>query len=71
MPNCSKFIKWKSWNFCNDVVKSFNLSKVTSIIEGGSSRQESVYKGLCCLEIEYSLIHDAARPLVSVSDIEN
>lgn len=57
--------------FCNDVVKHFDFSKVTSIIEGGLSRQESVYKGLGCLQSEYALIHDAARPLVSVSDIEN
>lgn len=57
--------------FCNDVVKAFDFCKVTSIIEGGSTRQESVYKGLKCIKSEYVLIHDAARPLVSVEDIEN
>lgn len=38
------------------------------IIEGGISRQESVYKGLLTLEdknIAYVLVHDGARPWVS------
>lgn len=38
------------------------------IVEGGASRQESVYKGLLALadkNITYILIHDGARPWVS------
>jgi len=38
------------------------------IIEGGASRQESVYKGLLTLadkSIRYILVHDGARPWVS------
>lgn len=55
--------------YCNDLVKSFNFNKVTTIVEGGSDRQESVYKGLKQIQSEYILIHDAARPIVSVNDI--
>ncbi len=57
--------------YCNDIVKEFNLNKVTTIVEGGADRQESVYKGIKASESEYVLIHDAARPLVSVEDIDN
>jgi len=42
------------------------------IIEGGVSRQESVYKGLSVLSdknITYVLVHDGARPWVSVKVI--
>ena len=34
------------------------------IVEGGDSRQESVYKGLQEVKNEYVIIHDGARPLV-------
>jgi len=51
--------------FCSDVVKEFNLSKVSSIIEGGATRQISVFKGIKAIDTDYVLIHDAARPIVS------
>ena len=57
--------------FCNDVAKEFNFTKVTTIIEGGYDRQESVFKGLKAAKSEYILIHDAARPMVSTDDIDN
>ena len=47
------------------------LAKV-SIIEGGASRQESVYKGLLSLEEfspDFVLVHDAARPFISQTSI--
>lgn len=56
--------------FCNDIVKAFNFSKVSSIIEGGATRQQSVYRGIKAIDCTYVLIHDAARPLVSISDID-
>ena len=44
-----------------------NLKKIFNhrIIEGGVSRQESVYKGLCVIDCDYVLIHDAARPVIT------
>lgn len=40
------------------------------IIEGGKTRQESVYQGLSRVDGGISLIHDAARALIEKSDIE-
>lgn len=58
--------------FCSDIVKSFEFEKVTSIIEGGKTRQQSVFKGIksTSTHIDYVLIHDAARPAVSVETIK-
>ena len=53
------------------LVKEYNLNKVRYIVEGGSTRQESVFKGLTKLKQEkvdggdIVLIHDGARPFVS------
>ncbi len=43
------------------------MSKVTAVVAGGSSRQESVHLGLNALagEVELTAIHDGARPLVT------
>ena len=51
----------------------FDHPKVT-IVEGGSTRAESVYKSLCHLEIDsfdFVITHDAARPNVTEEDIVN
>ena len=40
------------------------------IIEGGATRQESVFKGLKHQSADYVLIHDGARPLISRGIIE-
>lgn len=51
-------------------IRQYDLSKVHHVIEGGDSRQISVYNGLKCIE-EFAnkddivLIHDSARPLVN------
>ncbi len=49
-----------------------DLSKVTAVIKGGSSRQESVKLGLGILSEEMVLaaVHDGARPLVSEALID-
>lgn len=41
----------------------FNNSKI-KIIEGGNTRQKSVYNALQVVKNEYVLIHDGARPLI-------
>lgn len=59
----------KEWiNFVQDQVKRNDLNKVSTIVEGGSSRQESVFKGLVSKNFsdnDIILIHDGARALVS------
>ena len=54
---------------CSDIVKEFGFNKVTSIIEGGPTRQSSVFKGIKSLDTDYVLIHDAARPIISEETI--
>ena len=47
-----------------------NKAKV-SIIKGGDTRQQSVFKGLSALEkCDYVLIHDGARPMISPETIK-
>lgn len=48
-----------------------DCSKVKSIIKGGATRQESSYIGVCACESEYVMIHDGARALIDVEDIDN
>lgn len=49
-----------------DVLKNlFAEYSNVEIIEGGETRQESVYKGLKHLKCDYVLIHDGARPVIT------
>ncbi len=54
------------------VVDAYHFRKVTNIVVGGESRQESVFKGLQALPLstDFVAIHDGARPLVSPEDID-
>jgi 2-C-methyl-D-erythritol 4-phosphate cytidylyltransferase len=56
---------------CRDIVIfPFAWSKITGMVPGGASRQESVYNGLQTLEqTEIVAIHDGVRPLVSFDTI--
>lgn len=48
-----------------------NETKV-KIIEGGQTRQQSVFNGLSVLEnCDYVLIHDGARPMIKPEEIKN
>ncbi len=40
------------------------------IVEGGGERMNSVYNGLCALDCDIVLIHDAARPLIDGDLVE-
>lgn len=51
-------------------IRKYGLTKVKWIVDGGDTRQESVYNGIMklkdtCKEDDILVIHDAARPLVS------
>jgi 2-C-methyl-D-erythritol 4-phosphate cytidylyltransferase len=54
------------------VVREGNFKKVRSVIPGGKHRQDSVRAGLDHLEpdAKYVAVHDAARPLITVEQIE-
>lgn len=53
------------------LVSEYGWSKVTGVCPGGGQRQESVLNGLNKLnECEWAVIHDGARPLVTIDLIE-
>lgn len=58
--------------YCREeIVNTYNLKKVTSIIPGGIERYHSVYEGLCAAkECDYVFIHDGARPFLDRSILE-
>lgn len=55
------------------VVKSGGFKKTIKIIAGGKTRSESVYKALETIDpnIDFVMVHDAARPLISLNVVEN
>ena len=53
---------------CRKLLKDFK--KVTDIVLGGATRQDSVKNGLRMCRGEFVAIHDGARALITVTDIE-
>ncbi len=54
-----------------DMIKEFGISKVSNIIPGGETRQDSVCCGLSLVENDRIVaIHDGARPFISVEKID-
>lgn len=61
-------------DFClKDIILKYNFSKVQELIEGGETRQDSVYNGLKVLDPDTDIvvIHDGARPLVEETIIQD
>lgn len=54
------------------IAEKYGISKLSDIVEGGDTRQESVLKGFDRLakEVKSVLIHDGARPLTDESVIK-
>jgi len=62
--------------YLQNLLSKFNINKVISIVPGGVSGQNSIYKGLCsiaehCPEDTVVLIHDGVRPLISAKLISD
>lgn len=57
--------------FCRQqIVDKYNFSKVRAVVAGGGERCFSVYEGLKAASgSDYVLIHDGARPMLSVASI--
>ncbi|WP_311775225.1 2-C-methyl-D-erythritol 4-phosphate cytidylyltransferase [Alkalihalobacillus sp. TS-13] len=54
------------------IVTTYRLDKVEHIVPGGHERQHSVYEGIKAIDSEaLVLIHDGARPFVSIESIHN
>ena len=63
----------KDFNFVKEIIEAFEYEKVSNIVVGGATRQESVKKGLSALsdDCDIVLIHDGARPLVTNQSVLN
>ncbi len=69
-PDCSHIILSISNTFkdyIEETLLKYSIRKVYKIVEGGDTRQESVYKALLASpkDTEIFLVHDAVRPFVS------
>lgn len=69
----------ESWiPFLHKMLRKFEINKVVAVVPGGTSGQDSIYRGLCAAE-EYIhvkgaldatvLIHDGVRPLITEETI--
>lgn len=71
LKSLSVIINTKHQKLYNDAVKNLEIS---SFIKGGNNRKESIYNGLKSIPNAVSgdiiLIHDAARPMVRIYDIQ-
>ena len=47
------------------IIKELSEMFTHKIVEGGSTRQASVFNGLKAIECDYVLIHDGARPIIT------
>ena len=65
----------KYFNLLNSLKKKYNLTKVSGIVEGGKTRQDSVYNALKSISgisgDSIIVVHDAARPLLPQSVLVN
>jgi 2-C-methyl-D-erythritol 4-phosphate cytidylyltransferase len=59
--------------YVQDMIHEHGLQKVDAVVGGGEERQNSVANGLRALNrtTQYVAVHDAARPLVTLEEIEN
>ena len=53
------------------IAEDFGISKVSSVIEGGNTRAESVMNGISAAKGDYVLIHDGARPFIKPDEIDS
>lgn len=56
-------------DYCvHNIVEPYGFKKISSVIEGGKERYDSVYQALLKIDYtDYVLIHDGARPFISSS----
>lgn len=62
-------ISKNDYDYVSEYIETTSLN--VKIIFGGSSRCESVRKALSNVTSDFAVIHDAARPLISVEDIKH
>ena len=56
---------------CQQIIQEYHLKKIKKIVTGGEERYDSVYRALLnTASSDYVLIHDGARPMITISLIE-
>lgn len=63
--NIDEIIICANKTIIEELTRIFKDSPKVKIIEGGQTRQASVYNGLHACECDYVLIHDGARPMIT------
>lgn len=80
MYSLETFLKFDDCNqiylVCRDFEEEIILKYIkdmpkVKLVIGGEERQDSLYNGLKCVAAPYVLVHDAARPNISLELIEN
>ncbi len=80
MYSLETFLKFDDCNqiylVCRDFEEEIILKYIkdmpkVKLVIGGEERQDSLYNGLKCVVAPYVLVHDAARPNISLELIEN
>ncbi len=56
-------------DYIKDLIEKHNIKKVSNIVAGGETRQQSVINGLNSVESDIVLIHDGARPFITHKQI--
>ncbi len=61
--------------YCEEQIEKYNINKVSSIIKGGTTGQDSIYNGLIKInetnDNAIVLIHDGVRPLIDQNIIND
>ena len=72
VDQCILVVKKGEEEIAREIVAGANLADSSKIAyaEGGATRQESVYHGLCASDGDIVLIHDSARPMIRPSYID-
>lgn len=63
--NVDKIIICANISIMDELKKIFKDYSNLMFVEGGATRQQSVYNGLLADKCDYVLIHDGARPIIS------
>ena len=58
---------------CRNIISKYNFSKIQELVNGGETRQDSIYNGLNAIDryTDIVVIHDGARPLVEENIIQD
>lgn len=54
-----------------EMMREYSIEKPVRLVEGGLTRQQSVYNGLKAAEYDNIILHEAARPFVRQRDFES